>query len=70
MREDLLSSVRAQDTDTKGCELSDLEDIEFSWEDPEVDMDSVYRPGIDTPFPIHVWRFSDGGINHCQPNNS
>ena len=21
-------------------------------------------------FPIYLWRFSDGGINHCQPNNS
>ena len=49
-REEVLSSVRAQDTDTSGYELSDLEDIEFSWEDPAVDMDSVYRPGIDTPF--------------------
>ena len=27
-----------------------LEDIEFSWEDSAVDMDSVYQPGIDTPF--------------------
>ena len=50
MREEVLSSVGAQDTDTSGYELSDLEDIEFSWEDPAVDMDSVYRPGIDTPF--------------------
>ena len=49
MRE-VLSSVGAQDTDTRGYELSDIEDIEFSWEDPAVDMDSVYRPGIDTPF--------------------
>ena len=31
-------------------ELSDLEDIEFSWEDRAVDLDSVYQPGIDTPF--------------------
>ena len=30
MRE-VLSSVGAQDTDTRGYELSDLEDIEFSW---------------------------------------
>ena len=30
MREDVLSSVGAQDTDTIGYELSDLEDIEFS----------------------------------------
>ena len=50
MREEVLSSVGAQDTDTKGYELSDLEDIEFSWEDPAKDKDSVSRPGIDTPF--------------------
>ena len=50
MREEVLSIVGVQDTDTRGYELSDLEDIEFSWEDPAVDMDSVYRPGIDTPF--------------------
>ena len=50
MREEVLSSVGAQDTDTRGYKLSDLEDIEFSWEDPAEDMDSVYRPGIDTPF--------------------
>ena len=49
MREELLSIVGAQDTDTRRYELSDLEDIEFSWEDPAVDMASVYRPGIDTP---------------------
>ena len=51
MREDVLSMVGAQDTDTRRYELSDLEDIEFSWEDPAVDMDSVYRPGSYTPFP-------------------
>ena len=50
MREEVLSSVGTQDTDRSGYELSDLEDIEFSWEDPAVDMDSVYAPGIDTPF--------------------
>ena len=50
MREEVLSSVGAQDTDTRGYDLSGLEDIEFSWEDPVVDMDSVYRPEIDTLF--------------------
>ena len=62
MREEVLSSVGAQDTDTSGYELSDLEDIEFSWEDPAVDMDSVYRPGIDTPFPhpsLTIFRWKD-----------
>ena len=50
MREEVLSSVGAQDTDTRGYELSDLEDIEFSWAHPAVDMDRVYRPGSNTPF--------------------
>ena len=50
MREEVLSSVGAQDTDKSGYEISDLKDIEFSWEHPAVDVDSVYGPGIDTPF--------------------
>ena len=54
-REKVLFSVGAQDTDTRGYELSDLPDIEFSWEDPAVDMDSVYRPGIDTQFSPSVF---------------
>ena len=54
-REEVLSSVGAQGTDTSGYELSNLEDIEFSWEDPAVDTDSVYRPGIDSPFSSSVF---------------
>ena len=50
MKEEVLSSVGGQDTDATGYELSDLEDIELGWEDLAVDMDSFYRPGIDTPF--------------------
>ena len=57
MREEVLSSVGAQDTDTSGYELSDLEDNEFSWEDPAVDMDSVYRTGIDTPFSPSIFDY-------------
>ena len=69
MREEVLSSVEAQDTDTSGYELSDLEDIEFSWEDPAVDMDSVYRPGIDTPiFPSFFDDFQMEGSTAANPN--
>ena len=50
MRKEVLSSVGAQDTDTRGYELSDLEDIQFSREDPAVGMDSVFWPRIDTCF--------------------
>ena len=50
MRNDVLSSVGAQDLDTSSYQVSDLEDIEFNWEISQLDMDSVFRPGIDTPF--------------------
>ena len=49
MRE-VLSSVGAQDLDTSSYQVSDLEDIEFNWEDSQLDMDAMFRPGIDTPF--------------------
>ena len=50
MREEVLSSVGAQDLDTSSYQVSDLEDIEFNWENSQLDMDAVFRPGIDTPF--------------------
>ena len=49
-REEVLSSVGAQDLDTSSYQVSDLEDIEFNWESSQLDMDAVFRPGIDTPF--------------------
>ena len=48
MRDEVLSSVGAQDLDTSSYQVSDLEDIEFNWENSE--LDAVFRPGIDTPF--------------------
>ena len=50
MREEVVTSVWAQDLDTSSYQVSDLEDIEFNWEDSQLDMDAVLRPGIDTPF--------------------
>ena len=50
MREEVLSSVGAQDLDTSSYQVSDLEDIEFNWKNSQLDMDAVFRPGIDTPF--------------------
>ena len=49
-REEVLSSVGAQDLDTSSYQVSDLEDIEFNWEKSQLDMDAVFRPGTDTPF--------------------
>ena len=50
MRNGVLSSVGAQDLDTSSYQVSDLEDIEFNWENSQLDMDAVFRPGINTPF--------------------
>ena len=50
MRDEVLSSVGAQDLDTSSYQVSDLEDIEFNWRNPKLDMDAVFRAGNDTPF--------------------
>ena len=50
MRDEVLSSVGAQDLNTSSYQVSDLEDIEFNWENNQLDLDAVFRPGIDTPF--------------------
>ena len=50
LRDEVLSSVGAQDLDTSSYQVSDLEDIEFNWENSQLNMDAVFRPGIDTPF--------------------
>ena len=50
MRDEVLASVGAQDLDTGSYQKSDLEDIEVNWENSQLDMDAVFRPGIDTPF--------------------
>ena len=49
-RDEVLSSVGAQDLDTSSYQVSDLEDIEFNWKSSQLNMDAVFRPGIDTPF--------------------
>ena len=50
MRDEVLSSVGTQDLDTSSYQVSDLKDIAFNWESSQLDMDAVFRPGIDTPF--------------------
>ena len=51
MRDEVLSSLGAQDLDTSNYQVSDLEDIDFNSENSQLEMDAVFRPGIDTPFP-------------------
>ena len=51
MRDEVLSNVGAQEgLDTSGYQVSaDLDDVEFHWENDQLDADAVSRPGIDTP---------------------
>ena len=50
MRDEVLSSVGAQDLDTSSYQESDLEDIEFNWENSQMDMEAVLKPGIGIHF--------------------
>ena len=68
MREKLLSSIEGQYTDTRGYKLFDLENLEFSWERPALDINSVYQPGIDTPFSPSIFDdFQMEGSNAANP---
>ena len=51
MRDEVHSSVGAQDMDIGGYQVSaDLEEDEFYWENDQLDVDAVFRRGINTPF--------------------
>ena len=50
MKDEILSSVGAHDLDTSSYHVSDLEDIEFNWENSQLGKEAVFRPSIDTPF--------------------
>ena len=49
MRDEVPSNVGAQDMDRSVYQLSDLDVVEFSWENAQLDADAVFRPGIVTP---------------------
>ena len=50
IRDEVLSSVGALDLDTSIYQFTDLEDIEFNWENSQLEMDAVFKPGLETPF--------------------
>ena len=55
MRDEVIYSVGAQDLDTSSYQVSDLEGIEFNWENSQLDMDVLFRPGIDTLFSLSTF---------------
>ena len=52
MRDEVLSSVGAQDMDTSGYQVStaDRDDVEIYWEIEQLVVHAVFKPGIDTRF--------------------
>ena len=52
MRDEVLSSVGAQEgLDSSGYQVSaDLDDLEFYWENDQLDVDTVFKPSLDTTF--------------------
>ena len=49
-RDEVLSIAGAQDMETSSYRESGLEDIEFPWEDIDLNMDAVFRPIRDSLF--------------------
>ena len=50
MSDEIFSSLGAQVMDTSGYQVSDLDDVEFYWENDRLDVEAVFKPGIDIPF--------------------
>ena len=70
MRDEVLSSVGAQDLDTSSYQVSNLEDIEFNWENSQLEIDAVFRPGIDTAFSPTTFDdllMGDGSVENPSP---
>ena len=67
MRDEVLSGVGAQDSDSSSYQLSDLEDIVFNWENSQLGLDAVFRPGIVTRFSPTTFDdllMSDGSVEN------
>ena len=61
MGNELLSSVGAPDMDTSGYQVSELDNVEFNWENDQLDVDAAFKPGIVThSYPSKFNEFSDG----------
>ena len=67
LRDERLSGVGAQNMDTSGCQASDLEDVEFYWENDRLDADAVFRPRIDIPFSPRAFDDLEVGVSAENP---
>ena len=53
--------------DTSVFEFSDFGDDEFYWENDQMDVYAVFRPGTDTPFPPTAFDDSEMGSSADNP---
>ena len=67
MRDEVLSNVGAQDMDTSGYQMSDLDDVEFYSENDQLDVDAVSRQGIDTHFSPSNLNYFEIGLEAENP---
>ena len=49
LKDGVRSGVGAQDMDTSGYQISGLNYVDLYWKNDQLDVDAVFRPGIDTP---------------------
>ena len=59
VKDKVLFSVGAKDMDTSGYQWSDLDDVEFYWEDDQLDVDVSLDRALLTPFHqqrLTTWR--------------
>ena len=68
MKDEVVSSVGSQFVDTSGYQVSDLDDVEFYWENDQLDVNAVFRPGIDTPFSSSTFNVFEIGSMPENPN--
>ena len=63
LRDDVFSSVAAQDMVTNVYQVSNLDDVECYCGSDQLDIDAVFRRGIDTPFsPSNLNQFETGSM--------
>ena len=60
LENEVFSSAGVQGMETSRNQVSDLEDFDFHWEHSDLNIDTVFPPGIDTPFAFKFWGFRDG----------
>ena len=55
MREEVFSWAGAQEKVISGYEFSDMDDIEFFWENPQLEVGVVFKSRFHSPLPVKTF---------------